>query len=166
MNDEALNQDAAPVTEAPKEFLSVILTVDAVSNPTNPGPFVQKLVASDQTMTEATLSLIDYYGEEKLLSSPATIGQFQQAILSEFPAFIMRTNVNVEVILDASTFNRLCFEHGSVMQACKDILDLAGLAIQDTEKKAGGVVPLILMDFGDELIHGHVAQADQAEVRA
>lgn len=164
MTNEAMNPEA-PVTEAPQEFLSVILTVDAVSNPTNPGPFVQKLVASDQTMTEAVLSLIDYYGEEKLLSSPATIGQFQQAVMSEFPGFVMRTNVNVEVVLDASTFNRLCIEYGSVMQACKEILDLAGLAIQDTEKKAGGVVPLILLDFSDELIHGHAAQADQQHVR-
>lgn len=157
-----MTQDT-PFNGSFEEFKSVILTVDAVSNPDNAGPYVQKFVASDQSLTEAVLSLLDYYDEQHLLSSPATIGQFQLAATAQYPGFVLRTDRNVEIILDASTFNRLCIEYGSVLTASKAILDLAGAAITDAEKQAGAAVPLLLLSFAEEVVHGHERLSSERE---
>jgi hypothetical protein len=133
-------------TEAPREFQSVILTLDHTTS-RNDEHVVQKFVASTQTLTGAMLALFGYYAEDHLLHSQATIEQFQQAALEQFPCFVYRTPENVQIVMDQATFNLVCFQNGSVLQASQAIADMAGQVLSDTEKKAGAAIPVTLFAF-------------------
>lgn len=142
MSDETQNL----ATAAPSEFKSVVLTIDAHSGQAG-DKYVQKFVGSSEDLTEAVIAILQYYDMAHLLTSAATINQFQRAATEQAPAFVIRTKSNVEIILGQEAFSLLCFQAGSAMAASMMIADMAGRAIVDTEEAAGGPVPIVLMSF-------------------
>ena len=130
------------------EFGSIILTVDHTS--TIPGPHsVQKAVFSTETLEEAALAVLQYYGEEKLLASASTISQFQEIAKTDLPALIYRTPENVQIVMALDTFNALVARSESLLDATSFILDTAGQLIVATEEQAGAPVPLLVLSWAE-----------------
>lgn len=141
------------------EFASVILTIDHTTQPTANGHLLQKFVASTEDLVTSMVSLIDYYKEPHLMQA-ATIRQFQEAHVSEFPAFVYRTPENIQVVMDAQTFTMLVGRNeGNVLKATQHILNTAGQIITENDEAAGGVMPLLLFSWE----FGEVEQAEAAE---
>lgn len=131
------------------EFGSVILTVDHTS--TIPGAHsVQKMVFSTETLVEATLAILKYYGEEGLLASADTIAQFQQLFQTKLPALVYRTPENVQIVLDFATFKALVERSESFLDASTFILNTVGELIVTAEQAAGGVVPILVLSWAEE----------------
>lgn len=130
------------------EFGSIILTVDHTS--TIPGPHsVQKAVFSTETLEEAALAILKYYGETDLLASASTIAQFQELGKAELPALVYRTPENVQIVMALATFNALVARSESLLDATTFILDTVGEFIVTSEQAAGGVVPLMVLSWAE-----------------
>jgi hypothetical protein len=139
-----------------QEFGSVILTVDHTS--TIPGPHsVQKMVFSTETLVEATLAVLKYYGEEALLASADTIAQFQGLAQTELPALVYRTPENVQIVLDYATFSALVERSETMLDASTFILNTVGELIVTAEQAAGGVVPILVLSWAE----GEVAPIEE-----
>ena len=143
------------------EFRSVILTVDHVSGPRIDGHQAQKAVFSTENLTEAMLALFNYYGEEHLLASAATIEIFQKAAQLPCPAIVYRTPHNTQIVLEWNCFAFLSQVGGSTKAAVTLALDNAGLAQVQSDEASGDVVPLLLMAFDVETVAGATAEVKQ-----
>lgn len=141
------------------EFRSVILTVDHVSGPRDDGHQAVKAVFSTEDLTETMLSLFRYYGEEHLTNSKATIELFQRAAIAPCVAFVYRTPQNTQIVLEWNCFAFLSDVGGSTLGATNLALDNAGLSQIESDERAGDVVPLLLMEFGSELVSDPGAKA-------
>ena len=133
------------------EFQSVILTVDHSTAPRENGHLIQKFVCSTEDLVTSMVSLIDYYKEQHLMQA-ATIRQFQEAHVANFPAFIYRTPENIQIVMDAETFVALNIRNeGNVLATTQHILDTVGQVITENDEAAGGVMPLLLFswEFGE-----------------
>lgn len=138
-------------TDTPAEFRSVLLTVDHSTAPRPNGALIQKFVGSTEDLVTSMFSLLEYYGETHLIC-PATIRQFNEAHVAEFPAFVYRSKENIQIVLEANTFTLLVGRHeGNVLAATQHILDTAGQVITDSDEAAGGVMPILLFswNFGE-----------------
>ena len=143
------------------EFRSVILTIDHLSK-RNDGHLAQKMVTSTEDLVETMLSLFDYYKEVELTQSKANIELFQKASQLSLPAFIYRTSVNTQVVLEWNTFAFLTQVSGSMKGAVELALNNAAQAMINSDEARGDVVPLLLMAFDMEAVKDPGAEAAPA----
>lgn len=146
--DEAAVADA-PMT-APREFKSVLLTVDHTSTRKD-GHYVQKMVKSTQELTDSMLSLFGYYNEKHLLHSGNTIALFQQAAKSVMPCFVYRTPENVQIVMAEVTYAALINAKQTLLEAEDFIVNAAGEMLKMVQDQRGEAVPLLLLDFTTEV---------------
>lgn len=136
-----------------QEYGSVILTVDHTTAIVPHA--VQKLVFSTESLNEAAIAVIKYYGEEAILASADTIEQFQALAQSKYPCLVYRTPENVEIILSLDTYNALIARSETLLDANTFILDTVGEIIVTSEQAAGAPIPLFALAWDE----GEVAPA-------
>lgn len=129
-------------------YKSLILTVDHTT--AIEGALVQKVVYSDQTLEEAILALLDYYGEADYLKNPETIKLFQQVALSDLPAVVYRTKENIQIVMAMGTHDELLARSESLADCHLFILNTVGEVVANLDKAQGDVSPLTVLSWSFE----------------
>lgn len=144
--EELPPEPAAEAAPAPREYKSVVLTIDHTSSRKD-GEVVQKMVKSTQTVTASLLAILGYYQEKHLLHSETTIELLQEAGKALLPAFIYRSPENVQIIMAEQTYAVLINARGTLLEAEDFIINAAGEMLAAAQQKTGDAVPLMLFTF-------------------